>query len=80
MFSLILFMVITIIAFVFFNGVAVKPLLHLLRITNETSQLKRETREWVLFHCKKLIHFNLSLYITKGKELFENYFESSKYG
>lgn len=45
MFSLILFMVITSIAFVFFNGVAAKPLVRLLHITNKTSQLKRETRE-----------------------------------
>lgn len=42
-FSLILFIVITT-AFVPFNGVAVKPLVHLLQITNKTGQLKGEKK------------------------------------
>lgn len=41
MLSLILFMVITT-AFVFFNGVAIEPLVYLLHVTNKTGQLKKE--------------------------------------
>lgn len=43
MFSLILFMIITA-AFVFFNGVTAKPLVHL-RITNKTGWLKTRERK-----------------------------------
>lgn len=32
-------------AFVFFNGVAIKPLVHLLPITNNTDHLKNEKKE-----------------------------------
>lgn len=67
-------------AFVFFNGGAIKPQARLLRITNKPGRLEKETREWILFHHKKLIYFNFSLCITKGKELFEKPFKSNKYG
>lgn len=68
-------------AFVLFNGVAIKPLVHLLQITNKTGQLKREKRENEFYSIvEKLIYFHLSLCVTKGKELFGNHFKSSEYG
>lgn len=77
-FSLILFMVITT-AFVFFNGVAINPLVHLLHITNKTDQLKNEKKENEFCSIVRSWFILIFLYI-KEKKLFENNFKSNRYG
>lgn len=70
-FSLILFIVITT-AFVPFNGVAVKPLVHLLQITNKTGQLKGEKKRVNSIPLERSWFISILLYVSlKEKSCLE---------